>query len=632
MKNVDFQSVIEAIRVEIKKAMKQEDIGGLAIALVDKDKIIWSEGFGYTDLSQKEKVTADTIFSIQSMSKTITVLAILAAGNKGLLNLDNSIKKYYSDFSINTRFGEKDQEIDKITFRRALGHTAGFTHEAPKGGNYDYTPYSFEEHVLSINDSWLRSKVGTEFAYSNLGYDVAAYALGKLKNESFPSVVKELLFEPLGITKATFNVKEAQKESFAKGHIGNFQTPVVQIPLLGSGAVYISANEQAQLTMLILNKGKYNEKQLIKPELFEELYKPLIEKNGFEYTYRLGLYKDVPIKGAEVWAHGGGGYGYLTYNTWIPEHGFGAIVFTNGMHHSGQNVKLARKALELILKEITKPKSVKISDKKLDRLVGTYYTVRNPLYNIIKKGGKLISYNIRGEKEILYPQSELEFLTESGTKYTFTLDENEKVKTLEKLTENEFDILKYNDGPNDSPGPDKKEWKKYFGIYELTHCGIEHYTLLGESNGYLSIFTNQKWKLEHYQDNIYFTADGEAVILEDENNISYRNIPLKKIEIDTSRLLKEFTTNKQKREAYKNEFESVIGVLYWSQGFEESFSFILEAIKIDEELKDLLAKLGAWLYCYQKLPQAKKCFEKLLTIDDSDKKAQGMMKKIEIEL
>ena len=268
---LDYNSVIKQMQKEIANIVEKEEICGLAIALVDKDEIVWSEGFGYTDYKTKEKITADTLFSTQSMGKTVTATCFMIMASKGLINLDDQLRKYYPEFDVNTKFGDKEKEMEKITFRRMLGHIAGFTHEAPVGNNFDDNPCTMEEHIESINGTWLRSEVATEFAYSNLGYDLTAYVLSKIKKMPYSDVVKTELFQPIGIKTATLDIKEALEHSFAKGHTGEFMRPTVQVPMLGAGGVYISVNEQAKFAMLHLNKGKINGKQLISEELFEEI-------------------------------------------------------------------------------------------------------------------------------------------------------------------------------------------------------------------------------------------------------------------------------------------------------------------------------------------------------------------------
>src|SRR5512133_3712471 len=66
----DIAGIIEQYRQEIPQRMQKENVPGLAIAVVDDQNILWAEGFGYTDWDHRIPVTPNTLFSIQSMSKS----------------------------------------------------------------------------------------------------------------------------------------------------------------------------------------------------------------------------------------------------------------------------------------------------------------------------------------------------------------------------------------------------------------------------------------------------------------------------------------------------------------------------------------------------------------------------------
>jgi len=628
--SANYQTVIETMKLKIKEVMDKGEIPGLAIALVDKDKIIWSEGFGYTDTTKKEKVTADTLFSTQSMAKTVTATTFMILASKGLIALDEPLRKYYPDFTVNTKFGDKDEEIAKITFRKLMGHSAGFTHEAPRGNNFDDSNCTFDEHIISINNTWLRSKVGSEFAYSNIGLDLTAFVLGKIKNKSFLEVVKEELFQPLGIEKATLDINEALKHSFAKGHIGGFETPTIQVPMLGAAGVYISVNEQAKFAMLHLNNGNFEDKQLITRENFDEMYKSQFEKEGIKLPFGLGLFKDRPIDNVEPYTHGGGGYGYLTNHVWVPKYNLAAIVFTNSMGHNNEQVNLSRQALELMIKEKSKPQTVEIAPEKLQRLVGTYYTQRALMQNVVHEDGKLVVYNKQGKRTSLYPQNELEFLTEDDKKFVFKLDKQNRAETLEHHLKNYFVNYKYNDRPNEQPGLNNKSWQEFLGIYEIHSDAVKYYIALGVCNGHLYLYFYDKYKLQQYQENHFFTADGELLILE-KDKVSFRYIPMTKTDFKINELVEDCKENEHKRFVYKDIFSNVKEILYWKKDFDTTYEFICKIIEIDNIYKEILSEFGTMLYAYRKLEQAKKCFSQLLSQDEEDTKAQEMLERIEKE-
>jgi CubicO group peptidase (beta-lactamase class C family) len=103
--------VFDKYRQFFPKIMAKEKIPGLSIALVDRDGILWTAGFGYTDYDRKTPVTTDTLFSIGSMSKTNTAVAVMVAVQDGLLELDVPIIEYSPQFTVNSRF-------EKIRIRR----------------------------------------------------------------------------------------------------------------------------------------------------------------------------------------------------------------------------------------------------------------------------------------------------------------------------------------------------------------------------------------------------------------------------------------------------------------------------------------------------------------------------------
>jgi len=186
----DLRSLIEPER--IAKAMASDDIPGAAVCLVHDGKPSWIEGFGVTDRHSNRGVDADTIFSIQSTSKHITATGIMLAVQHGILDLDEPITSYLPDFTVGSRFETAPQE--KMTLRLLMSHRAGFTHEAPVGNNYDPAFPSFEAHIRSISNTWLRHPVGERYRYSNLGFDLAGYILQIRSARSFAEWIQTMGF------------------------------------------------------------------------------------------------------------------------------------------------------------------------------------------------------------------------------------------------------------------------------------------------------------------------------------------------------------------------------------------------------------------------------------------------------
>jgi hypothetical protein len=301
------------------------------------------------------------------------------------------------------------------------------------------------------------------------------------------------------------------------------------------------------------------------------------------------------------------------------------------MHHSSEQVKLAKKALELMHKEKTKPKAVKIAPEKLKRLVGTYYRQRVGMVNIVFENNQLIRYNQNGEELILYPQSELEFLTETGSKISFELDDQQKVKYLKWKMDKLFFKLKYNDSLVEETGPNEKGLEKYVGIYQYLLYGTYYYTALGIFNGYLYIYDTTKTKLKKHQEELYFTADGESLQLKNDE-VRYANVAYTKVELNLDELLTEYKAKEEMKRAYKWPILQIVGILYWKNGFDFAYDFLLKTIEANDFYKANLLNLANLLYFYRDLKNAKICFEKMIALDEDKEKAEEMLEKIEKEI
>ena len=144
------KSKLNDYRKLIENMIKENKIEGVSVAHFSNNTILWSEAFGFLSTGRNQTVNEKTIFSIQSISKPFTATAVLLAVQDGLIDLDKPIVEYLPDFKVNSCF-EKNPER-KITLRLLLSHTAGFTHEAPVGNNYDASFRSYEEHYESIGD------------------------------------------------------------------------------------------------------------------------------------------------------------------------------------------------------------------------------------------------------------------------------------------------------------------------------------------------------------------------------------------------------------------------------------------------------------------------------------------------
>jgi CubicO group peptidase (beta-lactamase class C family) len=160
-------------------------------------------GFGHADCPDSAPIAADTIFSVKSMSMLFTATEVMQAVAAGRLDLDEPITPYLPEFTVQSAYEEHPERT--ITLRMLLGHTAGFTHEAPVGNNNELDPGDFDAYVRSISGTWPRFPVGSGCAYGNLEIDLAGSILERVEGRSFHEVVGDSLLAPRGIERSTFD-------------------------------------------------------------------------------------------------------------------------------------------------------------------------------------------------------------------------------------------------------------------------------------------------------------------------------------------------------------------------------------------------------------------------------------------
>ncbi len=324
------EAAVDEFRVCIPAKLRKAKVPGCAIALVDETGILWTEGFGYTDHKARMPVTPGTGFLICSISKTITATAIMLAVQDGLLDLDAPITTYLPDFEVCSRYEEHPAQ--KITLRRLLSHTAGLPLDAPIGNIFEVTGL-FDDHVESIYGTWLSCPVGQAFSYSNIGVDLAAYALQAASGMPFDQYVREHLLSPLGMTHTALAPHEiSASKDRAVGHTTAFaETPFV-IPALAAGGIQASADDLSAFVQLHLNKGVFEGRRLLDESLVDAMYVPQARTADPNVYDGLGVgIVDRDEHGQYHLGHSGAGYGFEARMAWYPEYGIGEVILTNRM-------------------------------------------------------------------------------------------------------------------------------------------------------------------------------------------------------------------------------------------------------------------------------------------------------------
>jgi CubicO group peptidase (beta-lactamase class C family) len=522
------QTLAEEVAGRLEEVLPDQlleaSVPGAAIAVIDNRKIVWSKAYGHVDGEDSKLVDMTTVFSIQSMSKSFTALAVLMAVQDGLVDLDSPIKKYLPGFTVNSRYDKHPEET--ITLRHLLTHRAGFTHEAPYGNNFD-DRNGFTKHIKSISITWLRYPVGYRLSYSNQGVDLAGYILQVRSGMPFEVYVKRKVLDPIGMTGSSLDMDaiEANKNR-AIGHSDDYDTVPLRIPMIPSGGGYTNIRDMARYLQFHINKGVVDGRKILRADLIEEMHRLQFARPRQRSGYGLCLIRE-PISDSYNLYHSGGGYGFFSDMVMYPEKKLGVVFLANSADHDIGGWRLRELINEPIVKRygatpVDEPGTermtkLKTNDPRVQAVIG-HYGGEGGL--VIEHEGEelglryssgdvypLTFYDDGGELTGFYGKfSEVRFLPSfNGRRGSLT--------TVNRRLGNgaTFNIYDFNDAPTDPPGPNKPRWSKYVGDYEpLRHADPDDTVSVTIRNGYL--YASGEKCTEH-EPGLFFTYDGEAVDL-----------------------------------------------------------------------------------------------------------------------
>ncbi len=512
-------SIIANLVREVPQEMSRNNIPGLSMALVSKEGTIWTECFGYTDMTKTQKVNPDTLFSLQSTTKTVTSVAFLLAVQKSLAKLDDPLVDHYPEFTVNSRYGK--DEYEKISFRHLLSHSSGLAMEGRVGGVFNRDPCTFEEHIQSISNSWLKFPVGTGFSYSNAGMNIVAYTLERITGMRYPEYVQKALGDPLGITFHYDTQRVHEMSNAAKGHLGKHQALPVDPVGLGCGVACLSIKDQAVFIRFLLNAGVFNGRQILNSNYVDEMRSS--DKQGW---YGLGTFIGNDC-GATFCYHPGGGFGLRSELYWLPTYGFGVAAFANQEYEEYLG-PLTKSVVKLVLKEKgVDPEATdfpykdapfrEISSRSLEKLEGVYSGTWNTVR--IKLDGKKLYLAYPDRKAELRPHSATAFGAKSPKGVVFQLDEKDSPVSMKIYSENLGVLhMSYLGRPSQERGPKREAWSRFTGKYAMTIYGTIHVSMdvKMDLDGYLRLEGWSNERLYEYPSipNLFFTYQGDAVIFE----------------------------------------------------------------------------------------------------------------------
>jgi CubicO group peptidase (beta-lactamase class C family) len=194
--------VDEAVAAE----MRDHQITGLSLAVIDRGEIVKAKGYGSTDRAGTNAVTPETLFQAGSVSKSLAALGALWLVEQGKLSLDDDVNLRLRTWKVpeNEFTSEK-----KVTLREILSHTAGFTVHGFRGyaaGEPLPTLVQVLDGLPPANNKPIRVDLTPKktWRYSGGGYIVMQQLVLDVTGRAFPDFMEETVLKPLGMTNSSY--------------------------------------------------------------------------------------------------------------------------------------------------------------------------------------------------------------------------------------------------------------------------------------------------------------------------------------------------------------------------------------------------------------------------------------------
>ena len=303
------------------------DRPGAAVGVILDGEVVHRAGYGIADLDHGVPITPGTVFDIASISKQFGAMAALLLEAEGNLDLDADVRTYVPELP---DFGAV------ITPRHLIHHTSGirdWPHTMALGGVEFTDVISFEKILRMLhNQQAINFPPGSEYAYSNTGYNLLARIIEVQSGMTFREYTHSRIFEPLGMTRTHFSddyleVVSGRAESYAPSQAegaseDTFWNLPNQLTALASSSLNTTIDD------FIRWMRNYESGQVGGDGILGTMVRPGVLTSGDTLVYAHGLtvndYRGLPALG-----HGGSWVGFRTNFVRFPEQNLSIAVFCN---------------------------------------------------------------------------------------------------------------------------------------------------------------------------------------------------------------------------------------------------------------------------------------------------------------
>ncbi|HMR57803.1 MAG TPA: serine hydrolase, partial [Cyclobacteriaceae bacterium] len=323
---------------ELQKVLDTWKAPGFAVAVVEKNKIIYAKGFGFSDYEKKTPVTPNTLFAIGSCSKAFTSAVLGQLRNENKLTFEDKPSQYIPEL----KFFNNEMN-NTIQIRDLMSHRTGLP-------RHDYSWYLFpsdskdsliqrvayQEPFTGVREKWY---------YNNFMFLAQGVVAEKLTGKTWEENIRERFFKPLDMGRSNLSIPEMQKATdIAIGYGLEKDSKIKKMDyyhiagMAPAGSINSSVNEMSNWVITWINGGKFKGKEIIPPAYVSEAISsqmiigaalpdktiPDVHFSTYGYGWFMASYK-----GHYRVEHGGNIDGFSASTSFFPSDSVGIVVLVN---------------------------------------------------------------------------------------------------------------------------------------------------------------------------------------------------------------------------------------------------------------------------------------------------------------
>jgi len=292
-----------------------------SLTLREKDKVVFSKAYGFSNVEANTKATAQTKYKVGSITKMFTACIILQLAEEKKLKLDTKLSEFFP----------KIKNADKITITQMLNHSSGI-YNFTEDSSFVYTAPVLRRDMLDRLYKYDAAfEPGTKSGYSNSNYMLLGYIIQDVTHKSYKENVTSCVIKKAGLKNTYYFGKINPKKNDAYSYTFDNGTwervPEWHESVAGAAGALQSTPEDLTQFITALFNGK-----IISPE-------SLALMTMIDYGYGKGIV-NFPFGERKFYGHNGGIENFTSTVGYYPKDNFAVAMVTNGLDYDFNEIML----------------------------------------------------------------------------------------------------------------------------------------------------------------------------------------------------------------------------------------------------------------------------------------------------